>query len=32
MAENKAHGYNIAYKTFGNQWIIEGFSSYQKFM
>lgn len=29
--ENKAHGYNIVYKTFGKQCIIEHCNPYQKY-
>jgi hypothetical protein len=28
--DKKAQAYNIVYKTFGNQWVIQRFISYQK--
>ena len=32
MDTNKRLTANIVYKTFGRQWVIEGFSPYQKFL
>jgi len=32
MTEKKERTANIVYKTFGNQWVIEGFNAYQKYL